>query len=383
MALINPGSLSIRLKCHAGVIETVDIQSSRPLHVNRVFIGKTPEQLLTLIPLLFNVCGIAQSFAAITALQQAQGFVQDPKLNAARQLLLTVELLREHCWWLLMPHDKPLLAPFMQLVDRFKQALFVDASPFSANSRLQVDNQRLNSLINSVDAILEEVIGEHGELIALTANEQLLEWINKRETKAGKLVNQIIGNNWQSLGSCNSAFLPTLDTYELESRLKTQQAKSFIMQPTWEDKARETGCLNRQQHHALINSLLSEYGNGLLTRVMSRLLEIASIPVYLKQHLETMNHSCHYDADTQTEHNTGIARIESARGLLIHRVVLHNGVVNDFQIVAPTEWNFHPQGVVSQSLEKLKAHHRNTLIQQATLLVNAIDPCVSYQLIIT
>jgi coenzyme F420-reducing hydrogenase alpha subunit len=65
---------------------------------------------------------------------------------------------------------------------------------------------------------------------------------------------------------------------------------------------------------------------------------------------------------------------------LIHRLVLHQGKVYDYRIVAPTEWNFHPDGVVAHSLKQLQADSINDLQRQAELLINAIDPCVQYQL---
>jgi Nickel-dependent hydrogenase len=76
----------------------------------------------------------------------------------------------------------------------------------------------------------------------------------------------------------------------------------------------------------------------------------------------------------------GLAQVQAARGLLIHRLVLHKGKVYDYRVVAPTEWNFHPKGVVAYSLKRLQADSVNDLQRQAELLINAIDPCVPYQL---
>jgi hypothetical protein len=40
----------------------------------------------------------------------------------------------------------------------------------------------------------------------------------------------------------------------------------------------------------------------------------------------------------------GRALVETARGLLMHEIVLDGERIADYFIVAPTEWNFHPQG---------------------------------------
>jgi hypothetical protein len=54
--------------------------------------------------------------------------------------------------------------------------------------------------------------------------------------------------------------------------------------------------------------------------------------------------------------------------------------VYDYRIVALTEWNFHPEGVLTQGLLRLSAKNPEYLRQQAQWLINAIDPCVQYTL---
>ena len=76
----------------------------------------------------------------------------------------------------------------------------------------------------------------------------------------------------------------------------------------------------------------------------------------------------------------GIGQVEAARGRLVHCVELERGVVKHYQILAPTEWNFHPLGVVARGLETLTTKNEILLRKQADLLINAIDPCVGYDI---
>ncbi|MDD5502568.1 MAG: hypothetical protein PHH26_03780 [Candidatus Thermoplasmatota archaeon] len=76
----------------------------------------------------------------------------------------------------------------------------------------------------------------------------------------------------------------------------------------------------------------------------------------------------------------GLAQVQAARGLLIHRLELRLGRVHHYRIIAPTEWNFHPEGIVAQGLKQLKAGNPNDLQRQAELFINAVDPCVQYEL---
>ncbi|MES9847278.1 MAG: hypothetical protein ABW145_02715, partial [Candidatus Thiodiazotropha sp.] len=62
------------------------------------------------------------------------------------------------------------------------------------------------------------------------------------------------------------------------------------------------------------------------------------------------------------------------------RAVLDKGMISGYQIVAPTEWNFHPRGVVARGLLSLPAQEIDALKRHADLFINAVDPCVGYRL---
>jgi hypothetical protein len=55
-------------------------------------------------------------------------------------------------------------------------------------------------------------------------------------------------------------------------------------------------------------------------------------------------------------------------------------MVERYRILAPTEWNFHPQGPLIQGLRGADAHMGETLDKNAGLLISALDPCVGYEL---
>jgi coenzyme F420-reducing hydrogenase alpha subunit len=78
----------------------------------------------------------------------------------------------------------------------------------------------------------------------------------------------------------------------------------------------------------------------------------------------------------------GIGFAEAARGLLVHRVSMLDGRVRRYQILAPTEWNFHPQGVVAEGLKAIaRAGVTGAELERlARLYITAVDPCVDYQL---
>jgi len=81
--------------------------------------------------------------------------------------------------------------------------------------------------------------------------------------------------------------------------------------------------------------------------------------------------------------NEALAWSETSRGLLLHRVCLERmnaGVlISDYQVIAPTEWNLHPQGTLAQGLAKLSASDPRTR-RRAELLMAAFDPCIGFTL---
>jgi coenzyme F420-reducing hydrogenase alpha subunit len=75
----------------------------------------------------------------------------------------------------------------------------------------------------------------------------------------------------------------------------------------------------------------------------------------------------------------GIARVETARGTLLHAVRLEHGRIDDYAIVAPTEWNLHPGGPLvretcGHAFAGLQAARRHV-----ERLVLALDPCVAFE----
>lgn len=81
----------------------------------------------------------------------------------------------------------------------------------------------------------------------------------------------------------------------------------------------------------------------------------------------------------------GMAWVEMARGLLVHQVEIDQPTgdaparVGACRVLAPTEWNFHPHGVVAQRIAGLDATTPHAVLErQVNLLMAAFDPCVPF-----
>jgi hypothetical protein len=292
-------------------------------------------------------------------------------------------MLREHCWWLLINRDKTQLAPFVQCLNQFKQALFVNGNPFSLTSQLQIDFEKLDFLSHQLDEKLDTIFaGQQLSFLTLKNMTDLLQWLKNNPSLPATLLNELLENHYQDLGCTEFCLLPELTEAELNDYLTQQNADEFSRAPTWQSHCCETSCLNRQQSQPLIADLLQNYGNGLFARLAARLCELANLTDLIGKNMAKLRTGSPLKDCQSYASATGLAQVQTSRGLLIHRVELNHGIIKNYQIIAPTEWNFHPQGVAMLSLQQLTAPDKSSLLEQASLVINAIDPCVGFEVLI-
>jgi len=123
--------------------------------------------------------------------------------------------------------------------------------------------------------------------------------------------------------------------------------------------------------------LQERFGNAVVTRITARLVELARWLVELGR----------VDAAPSPRvlsaplgNGEGLAAVDTARGLLLHRARLVDQRVADYQIVAPTEWNFHPRGALATGLVGLEGADDVQLLGAARIAVHALDPCVAFRI---
>lgn len=65
---------------------------------------------------------------------------------------------------------------------------------------------------------------------------------------------------------------------------------------------------------------------------------------------------------------------------LVHWLAITEGRVSAYRILAPTEWNFHPEGPLARGLAGAEVGRGDRVRQVIELLVMALDPCVGCEL---
>ena len=78
--------------------------------------------------------------------------------------------------------------------------------------------------------------------------------------------------------------------------------------------------------------------------------------------------------------NSGLSLVKTARGMLLHYARIDSDQIADYLAVAPTEWNFHPQGALVNGLIGLKVDDSERMMKTAKAFVLSLDPCVDYEI---
>lgn len=160
---------------------------------------------------------------------------------------------------------------------------------------------------------------------------------------------------------------------------------SWCKAPRLNRHVMEVGALARQviNKHPLILDLVRESGGNVRNRVVARLLELALVVPEMErwtkrlQPKEPFCHSANLPAEAQ-----GAGLVEAARGSLGHWIRVRSGRILNYQIIAPTTWNFSPRdsenkpGALELALQDTEVgadENASAVIQH---IIRSFDPCM-------
>lgn len=368
---MNPGGeVAVRLIWDGQRIVRAEVESRRPFGLVGQLRGKSAPQAAQLIPLLFSLCGKAQGAAAATALEFAAGCVPDADEMARREQRVLAEAIQELLWRFLL--DLPRL-----LGEPGEPALLGDLRRRLA--RVAGDDAGWEGLAGHLESVVGSVVlgmsatRWHDQMTPAT----VARWLHGSETATARLLLGL----WNSRGMWGDggvALMPEASRERLLGELlpALEGEADFAARPHWLGEAVETGSLARTRSHPLTAGLLARDGATIVTRLLARLVELVELVRRLRQ---PAPHGWVEGAAPSAR--TGLAWAQTARGLLVHRAELDGaGNIQDYRIVAPTEWNFHPAGACARGLTGKLAASADQAHACASLLVQALDPCVAHEI---
>ncbi|MGE5516942.1 MAG: nickel-dependent hydrogenase large subunit [Bacteroidota bacterium] len=373
--------LDVSLRVRDGSVAEVTMRSTRLVQASQLFAGRRPDEVTGLLPTIFALCGTAQVLAGLSAMEQASALPPSAAQLPARQMLLLAETVTEH--GLGLARDWPLLVgaePDLATAKRLKTAMAaIRPALYPAGDwkrpgggTLTPDRAAITAAIAAGRAAMADLVGAHIDVL-LDDPDAFLLWRRTGRSAVARLVDEASLPELATLGRSLFLPMPEQGPVDLSARLETDREGAYVARPDFAGRVFETGPLARQAWQPAVGTLIARHGPSLLARLVARLAEIASS----LQEMEDLVHSLDGGAAPSAclVDGAGLGLVEAARGLLVHRVELEGGRVKRYQILAPTEWNFHPDGPLARGLRGIPAGP--DLQRRATLLASALDPCVA------
>lgn len=373
--------LDVSLRVRDGAVAEVAIASTRLVQASRLFAGRRPHEVTALLPNVFALCGTAQVLAGLAAMEQASGLPLSAAQAPARHLLLLAETVAEH--GIGMARDWPPLVgaePNLDAMRRLKLAMAAIRPALyphgdwtrPGGGTVAPDRTAIAQAIGAARAALADLLDADAQAL-LADPDSFRMWARTGRSPVARLVDEASAPDLAGFGRGPFLPMPEQGPADLAARLEADREGLYLAHPDSAGRVFETGPLARQSWHPAVSAQIGDFGPGLLARLVARLVEVASC----LQEMDDLVHSLDDGATPSAclVDGSGLGLVEAARGLLAHRVELEGGRVKRYQILAPTEWNFHPDGPLARGLRGSPA--TPDLQRRATLLACALDPCVA------
>lgn len=155
--------------------------------------------------------------------------------------------------------------------------------------------------------------------------------------------------------------------------------------PRFAGRVLETGALARQlvDGNSLLRDAAIRNGGTVYTRVLARLFELALVVPAMEQWIKALrNDEPYYESVALPADGEGVGLTEAARGSLGHWVALRHGKIDNYQIIAPTSWNFSPRdaqgvpGALEAALVGAPVAPGEETPVAVQHIVRSFDPCM-------
>jgi Ni,Fe-hydrogenase I large subunit len=375
------GELHVVLRYRAGRTESVEVRSTRPVVASRVLAGRGVLEACRVVPRLFSVCGRSQGVAAAAASEAAAAHTAPESVVAARRRLVAVEMMQDGFLQALVEwprtwHDAAAAEAAMPTVAASRKALEARAAalagalePGAATVHTATLRATEAALVEAAEPLAQAALGDSaGAWLARVAAEGFDVWIDAAATPTARALRHAL--ELGTFGASDVALLPEADASMVAALVQQMDAdETFERAPQWQGAPAETGAMARANGDPIVGQAVARHGRSAFARCLARLAELAAL---------ASGRGVGSIGALPAGAGDGVGWVETARGLLVHRVRKdRDGRVAAWRIVAPTEWNFHPRGVLAAGLTRAQAGAAASALRKARWLVQSLDPCVT------
>lgn len=391
-------------------IDFVDIEFMSTRNIENILKGKSAQDALVINPRVCGICGHAHLIATVQALESCyENLELSNKAKIIRELTLNFELIQNHFKWFyltMLPlfghkqqvlkatYPSQLMAKAIALfggqyphtsyaivggvvceiteMDIIKLQHYIDETvKFMEKNLLKVDTQSFLACKN-VDNILKAE-GDLAEILRQIKQEKLVSY--------GKSYDRFIAFGANSYFKKGKSLKTRVNhNISVDDVQESQKKSSFAKNVSYKDKYYEVGPLSRAmiKKTALIKDAHRKYGDSILSRILARICEVSQLLKHSKELIDRLDLSEESYIKPSININElsgrGYSAVEAARGTLIHKVKLENGVIKDYQIITPTQWNLSGGTKQKQGISQ-KAMVGLTDTKIAELVFKSFDVC--------
>ena len=344
-------------------------------NIEKILEGKNALDALVINPRVCGICGHAHLMATVQALENIYPNLElSKKANIIRELTLNFELIQNHFKWFyltLMPlfgYKQYILKATTpsQLMGK-AIALFGGQYPHTSYSLVGgvVCDPTLGDILK-IEKLLDETISFYEKNMLQVKTENFLECTNTEKVLGANgdlaiILNQIKSNEWEYFGQSYDRFIAfggnsyftqgkanktTINTnIDFSFIDEYNNQTSFAKNVTYKNKFYEVGPLARAilNKTSLIKDSHRRYKDSIFSRILARVCEIPQLLIHSKKLLKelSLDEPSYIKPKININDLSGFGEsaVEAARGSLIHKATIQKGIIKQYDIITPTQWN--------------------------------------------
>ena len=356
-------------------IDFVNIEFFNTRNIEQILENRPALDALVINPRVCGICGQAHLIATVQAIEDCYKDLQiTQKAKILRELTLNFELIANHFKWFYL-NLLPLFGKKQYLLKATKpstimaKAIATIGGQYPHTSYAVVggvvsditamDLLKVESYINETLQYYEDMLIQADTRIFKSCT-NIDEFLSKKGDLSN-LLKEIKKRNWQYIGKSFDNFIVfgqnsyfksgksnktkittniSMNSVKLYEN-KNSKAKNVM----YKNRYFEVGPLSRAMLNKtpLIKESHRRYTDSIFSRILARVCEIPQLLYHSNELIRQIDLSQKsyirppFDISKLTGH--GQSAIEAARGSLINKVSIKNGIIQKYDIITPTQWN--------------------------------------------
>ena len=138
---------------------------------------------------------------------------------------------------------------------------------------------------------------------------------------------------------------------------------------------------SHQIYDPLFGDIYAKMGPSVFVRTLARVHEAARLYVQIDEWLRQIDLNGDFYIKPEERDGKGFGATEAARGALAHWIEIENGVIKNYQVMAPTTWNVGPNdekgnpGPIEAALEGTEIEDAHDPVEVG-MVARSFDSCL-------